>query len=217
MVWVQCSVKVDDTTRVSIMGKSIRGEIQMMKCKDQLKVGDTTRVSIMGESLWGESQVQAKKAIHGLRYVLDSGVVAPLMLYMLEEILSSLQMTSKTRAFDLVTRAFDLVMNLGVHGHLLEPVLLDDASTIEEEYTQEPYLDKIIAIQGITLNLLLSYALLNASSHLLTVLHTLIRFSSDDEDDEEQEMPTPTLETPVIVLGRKRVYRLIDESDNGEE
>lgn len=44
--------------------------------------------------------------------------------------LSSSQLTSKVRAFD-------LILNLGVHGHLLEPLLADDASTIEEEYTQE--------------------------------------------------------------------------------
>ena len=34
-------------------------------------------------------------------------------------------------------RAFDLILNLGVHAHLLEPVLINDASTIEEEYSQE--------------------------------------------------------------------------------
>ncbi|XP_076911738.1 uncharacterized protein LOC143569799 [Bidens hawaiensis] len=64
-------------------------------------------------------------------YVLDSGVAAPLMISMLEEMLSSSQLTSKVRVFD-------VILNLGVHGHLLEPILADDASTIEEEYTQEP-------------------------------------------------------------------------------
>ncbi|GJV33647.1 hypothetical protein Tco_1394047 [Tanacetum coccineum] len=56
--------------------------------------------------------------------------------------LSSSQLTPKLRDFD-------LIMNLGVHGHLLEPLLVDDASTIEEEYTQEPYLDKLMSIQVI--------------------------------------------------------------------
>lgn len=37
-------------------------------------------------------------------------------------------------------RAFDLILNLGVHAQLLEPLVADDASTIEE-YSQEPYLD----------------------------------------------------------------------------
>nr|GEU35517.1 hypothetical protein [Tanacetum cinerariifolium] len=154
MAWVQCSVEVDDTTRVSIMGKSLRGESQMMKCKDQRKEARMVMASLR---LSLES-----------RYVLDSGVVAPLMLYMLEvllpsqvclisslldttsqsfsifhfpKILSSSQLTSKTRAFD-------LIMSLGVHGHLLKPILVDDASTVEEEYTQEPYVDKIMEILG---------------------------------------------------------------------
>ena len=38
-------------------------------------------------------------------------------------------------------RAFDLILNLGVHAHLLEPMLINDASTIEEEYSQESILD----------------------------------------------------------------------------
>lgn len=38
-------------------------------------------------------------------------------------------------------RAFDLILNLGVHAHLLEPMATDNASTIEEEYSQESYFD----------------------------------------------------------------------------
>lgn len=37
-------------------------------------------------------------------------------------------------------RAFDLILNLGVHAHLLEPITLDENSTIEEEYSQDSYL-----------------------------------------------------------------------------
>lgn len=38
-------------------------------------------------------------------------------------------------------RTFDLILNLGVHAHLLEPVLPDDPPTIEEEEsTEELYL-----------------------------------------------------------------------------
>lgn len=48
--------------------------------------------------------------------------------------LSSPRLASKARAFD-------LILNLGVHAHLLEPLIAGDASTIEEEYSQEPYLD----------------------------------------------------------------------------
>lgn len=42
---------------------------------------------------------------------------------------------------DSKSRAFDLILNLGVHAQLLEPLVADDASTIEEEYSHEPYLD----------------------------------------------------------------------------
>lgn len=40
------------------------------------------------------------------------------------------------------TRAFDLILNLAVHAQLLEPMVVDNASTIEEEYSKEQYLDK---------------------------------------------------------------------------
>ena len=39
------------------------------------------------------------------------------------------------------TRAFDLILNLAVHAHLLEPVVADDVSTIDEEFSQELSLD----------------------------------------------------------------------------
>lgn len=38
-------------------------------------------------------------------------------------------------------RAFDFILNLGVHALLLEPMVTDDASTIEEDYSQESYFD----------------------------------------------------------------------------
>lgn len=94
------------------------------------------------------------------RYVLDSGTAAPLTLSMLEvlhqlnvgffmmrnidrflpypfifqEMLSSPRIACRVRAFD-------LILNLGVHAHLLEPMMTDDASTIEEEYPQESFFD----------------------------------------------------------------------------
>ncbi|KAL6123737.1 hypothetical protein ACLB2K_076255 [Fragaria x ananassa] len=67
-------------------------------------------------------------------YVLDSGTAAPLALSMLQEMLSSPTATCRVRAFD-------FILNLGVHAHLLEPVVSDDASTIEEDYSQESYFD----------------------------------------------------------------------------
>lgn len=47
-------------------------------------------------------------------------------------------------------RAFDLILNLAVHAHLLEPIVADDASTIEEEYSQESYYDSDtqVMVQG---------------------------------------------------------------------
>lgn len=36
-------------------------------------------------------------------------------------------------------RAFDLILNLGVHAHLLEPLAANDATAIEEDYPQESY------------------------------------------------------------------------------
>lgn len=39
------------------------------------------------------------------------------------------------------TRAFDLILNLAVHAHLLEPVVRDDVSTIEEDYPLESSLE----------------------------------------------------------------------------
>ncbi|RZC24148.1 hypothetical protein D0Y65_003429 [Glycine soja] len=76
-------------------------------------------------------------------YVLDSRTAAPLILSMLEDMLSS----SKTACR---VRAFDLILNLAVHAHLLEPIVADDASTIEEEYSQESYYDSDtqVMVQG---------------------------------------------------------------------
>jgi len=51
-----------------------------------------------------------------------------------QEMLSSYNTTCRVRAFD-------LILNLGVHAHLLEPIVANDASTIEEEYSQESYYD----------------------------------------------------------------------------
>ncbi|KAL7109009.1 hypothetical protein ACP275_06G149600 [Erythranthe tilingii] len=67
-------------------------------------------------------------------YVLDSETAGPLSLSLLEDMLNSPSLMSKTRAFD-------LIINLGVHAHLLEPPARDDSSIIEEQYSQEAYFD----------------------------------------------------------------------------
>lgn len=67
-------------------------------------------------------------------YVLDSETAAPLALSLLEDMLNSPRVMSKTRAFD-------LIINLGVHAHLLEPPALDGSTITEEQYSQEAYFD----------------------------------------------------------------------------
>ncbi|KAK1421276.1 hypothetical protein QVD17_23476 [Tagetes erecta] len=110
-------------------------------------------------------------------YVLDSRVAAPLMLSMLEEMLSSSQLTSKVRVFD-------VILNLGVHGHLLEPLLADDASTIEEEYTQEP-----LPIQGTRkpdyLKAQSLSAINNFESWILCILYEVLLLLVQQEEKEE--------------------------------
>ncbi|XP_068669008.1 uncharacterized protein [Aristolochia californica] len=65
-------------------------------------------------------------------YVLDSRTAAPLTISLLEEMLRSQKLMSRVRAFD-------LILNLGVHAHLLEPMFPEMPPTIEEEEpSQEP-------------------------------------------------------------------------------
>lgn len=115
-------------------------------------------------------------------YVVDPGIAAPLMLSMLEEMLGSSQLTSKVRAFD-------LILNLGVHGHLLEPLLADDASTIEEEFTQEPYLDRKLSIQGTRkpdyLKAQSLSAINNFESWILCILYEVLLLLVQAEEKEE--------------------------------
>ncbi|KAJ0962347.1 hypothetical protein J5N97_030175 [Dioscorea zingiberensis] len=67
-------------------------------------------------------------------YMMDSKTAAPLTLFMLEDMLSSPKVACRTRAFD-------VILNLGVHAHLLEPILSEDPPIIEEdEALQEPAL-----------------------------------------------------------------------------
>lgn len=63
-------------------------------------------------------------------YMADSQTAAPLALSMLEGMLSSPQLTARTRAFD-------LILNLGIHAHLLEPMLSEDQSGVAEESSSQ--------------------------------------------------------------------------------
>ncbi|KAK8949833.1 hypothetical protein KSP40_PGU006474 [Platanthera guangdongensis] len=58
-------------------------------------------------------------------YLMNSESAAPLTLSMLEDMLSSQTVASRVRVFD-------LILNLGVHAHLLEPVLDDETPAIIE-------------------------------------------------------------------------------------
>lgn len=64
-------------------------------------------------------------------YMSDTRSAAPLALSMLEGMLSSPQLTARTRAFD-------LILNLGIHAHLLEPILSEDQSAVAEEPSSQP-------------------------------------------------------------------------------
>ncbi|XP_006645402.2 uncharacterized protein LOC102706703 isoform X2 [Oryza brachyantha] len=61
-------------------------------------------------------------------YMMDSEAAAPLTLYMLEGMLSSQKSPARTKAFD-------LILNLGIHAHLLEPMIVEDALLIEKSET----------------------------------------------------------------------------------
>lgn len=61
-------------------------------------------------------------------YMMDSETAAPLTLYMLEGMLSSQKSSARTKALD-------LILNLGVHAHLLEPMVVEDASLIDKSET----------------------------------------------------------------------------------
>ncbi|TVU37068.1 hypothetical protein EJB05_19035 [Eragrostis curvula] len=61
-------------------------------------------------------------------YMMDSKTAAPLTLYMLEGMLSSQKSSARTKALD-------LILNLGVHAHLLEPVVVEDAQLMDKGET----------------------------------------------------------------------------------
>ncbi|KAL5716641.1 hypothetical protein ACHQM5_009777 [Ranunculus cassubicifolius] len=106
-------------------------------------------------------------------YVLDSRTAAPLTLSMLQEMLSSRRLMSKIRAFD-------LIINLGVHSHLLEPMLADDPTTIEEELSQEMYLNNEAQLQPPLKKVdtikkqRIALAIINFEDWLLSILYEIL-------------------------------------------
>ncbi|KAL6882657.1 hypothetical protein ACP4OV_011347 [Aristida adscensionis] len=65
-------------------------------------------------------------------YMMDSETAAPLTLYMLEGMLSSQKSTARTKALD-------LILNHGVHAHLLEPMVIEVAPVIDKSYLSNEY------------------------------------------------------------------------------
>lgn len=114
-------------------------------------------------------------------YVLDSGTAAPLTLSMLEEMLNSPRLASRSRAFD-------LILNLGVHAHLLEPMILDDTSAIEEE----SYFDNevLFSTQGktkpdYTTKMENSSAINNFETWILSILYEILLHLVQIQEKEE--------------------------------
>ncbi|XVE52701.1 hypothetical protein DITRI_Ditri02bG0144300 [Diplodiscus trichospermus] len=140
-------------------------------------------------------------------YVLDSGTAAPLTLSMLEEMLSSPKTACRVRAFD-------LVLNLAVHAHLLEPMTIDDNSAIEEDYSQELLLkgeDQFI-MQGIqkidsTKKLGTSSAIDKFESWILNILHEILLLLVQTEENKESVWASALSCLLYFVCDRGKIWR----------
>ncbi|KMT17499.1 hypothetical protein BVRB_2g037810 [Beta vulgaris subsp. vulgaris] len=117
-------------------------------------------------------------------YILDSESAAPLTLSMLEDMVCSPKLSSRTRSFD-------LILNLAVHAHLLDPVVPDGVSTIDEDYSQELSLDseaqmgiqsKITDSQKNTGD---SSAIDNFESWILNILYEILLLLVQIEEKQE--------------------------------
>ncbi|KAH0891267.1 hypothetical protein HID58_053696 [Brassica napus] len=118
-------------------------------------------------------------------YVLDARIAAPLTLSMLEEMLCSTNTACRIRVFD-------LILNLGVHAQLLEPKISVNASTIEEEYAQETFIDNEnrLLLQGTRTRDLpkmssTSSAIENFESWILKILFEILLVLVQVEEKEE--------------------------------
>ncbi|KAJ3676445.1 hypothetical protein LUZ60_003857 [Juncus effusus] len=125
-------------------------------------------------------------------YMMDSKTAAPLTLYMLEGILRSQTASSKTRAFD-------LILNLGVHAHLIEPIENNSNNPTNENEeassSQTSYANNNEAITNNNTNnnnnnnnegqLAKSSAIESFESWLLTVLFEILLLLVQIEEREE--------------------------------
>lgn len=140
-------------------------------------------------------------------YVLDSGTAAPLTLSMLEEMLSSPKVASRARAFD-------LILNLGVHAHLLEPMITNDASTPEEEYGQESYFSEEarLATQGTRktepmVKTEASSAIDKFESWILSILYEILLLLVQIEEKEESVWSSALSCLLYFVCDRGKIWR----------
>ncbi|XP_009347437.2 uncharacterized protein LOC103939111 isoform X1 [Pyrus x bretschneideri] len=139
-------------------------------------------------------------------YVLDSGTAAPLTLSMLKEMLNSPRATCRNRAFD-------LILNLGVHAHLLEPMVTDNDSTIEEEYSQESYFDSesMLATQGVrrsdSVMMGTSSAIDNFETWILNILYEILLFLVQIEEEEESVWASALSCLLYFVCDRGKILR----------
>ncbi|KAJ4779233.1 hypothetical protein LUZ62_063490 [Rhynchospora pubera] len=113
-------------------------------------------------------------------YMTDPETAGALTLYMLEGILSSEKASSKTRAFD-------LILNLGVHAHLLEPMLSEDDTPIIEndELSQGSYSKSEEQNSCVENYSTKSLAIENFESWLLVVLFEILLLLVQMEEREE--------------------------------
>ncbi|PON40043.1 Armadillo-type fold containing protein [Trema orientale] len=140
------------------------------------------------------------------RYVSDSGTAAPLTLSMLQEMLSSPKTACRSRAFD-------LILNLGVHAQLLEPIITDNTSTIEEEYSQESYFDSEakLATQGKvktdSVKMGTSSAIHNFESWILNILYEILLLLVQIEEKEESVWASALSCLLYFVCDRGKILR----------
>ncbi|XP_062092704.1 uncharacterized protein LOC133798442 isoform X2 [Humulus lupulus] len=139
-------------------------------------------------------------------YVSDSGTAAPFTLFMLEEMLSSPKTACRSRAFD-------LILNLGVHAQLLEPMMTDSTSAIEEEYSQESYFDSEakLALQGKvktdSLKMGASSAIHNFESWILNILYEILLLLVQIEEKEESVWASALSCLLYFVCDRGKILR----------
>ncbi|XP_028549500.1 uncharacterized protein LOC110099906 isoform X2 [Dendrobium catenatum] len=117
-------------------------------------------------------------------YVMDCASAAPLTLLMLEDMLTSQTVASRIRVFD-------LILNLGVHAHLLEPVVDDTPAIVEEDVREEPCLNnEDQGVEGnvnaeVSIQQKMASAVENFEQWLLTILFEVLHLLVQTEEKEE--------------------------------